>query len=573
MKKTIAKIMAAAMVLSTVAAPNVLAAVSNISTQPAALTNLTLGSGTEKATLIDSNTLNLASPSGSDKGSSSNPVNVSVTGDGFVKLGNYYQYDTNVVLDAEAPATSAATIDIAVNAANDAAAKDVAIDTKLGLFKAEDTNAATDPDVDSSAVETAKSASTEAEAEAAVKTLEKATYATKKAFFKDKDAVANLKKYDVVDELAAVAYDFLENTSKTVVRNAVKAWLDTAGNSADDLKGDALQETIAPYGASKVVVSNGEFNAETVNAGAFNIVYDDDNSLIIRITDDVAGNAYLDLLDGGEDLDLAINFTANTVLGGNATAWLRLQTTTTTDDNYWNGYVMLEGDNDLFTPIRVHYTTTDKAFTADGNGAYVVVADSNARRVYIDTVSGELLSSRRLTLVAVHPSDLALLKADFAKGKNLQLNEVFQFVGNHDYEANWGTSLWAMNNDSYTSVSLGQVSIINSRLFKDGKEKLVKAENVKQIHNGAFRSNKQLKKAIIGNEKNIKKINSKAFKGCKKLATVRLSGKTLKQVGSKAFDGVKNNVTFRIKGNKTQYNKAVKKIKKQAPKKAKFVRI
>ena len=87
---------------------------------------------------------------------------------------------------------------------------------------------------------------------------------------------------------------------------------------------------------------------------------------------------------------------------------------------------------------------------------------------------------------------------------------------------------------------------------------------------------KQLKKAIIGSEANkMKKINEKAFYDCKKLTTVKTSGKSLKHVGKSAFGGTtdKKNLTFKIKGNKTQFNKAVKLFKKSGVKKAKFKKI
>ena len=92
--------------------------------------------------------------------------------------------------------------------------------------------------------------------------------------------------------------------------------------------------------------------------------------------------------------------------------------------------------------------------------------------------------------------------------------------------------------------------------------------------NGAFRKCKQLKKVNLDTSKKIRKINEKAFYDCKKLATVKLDGRNLKKIGSKAFSGTKSNITFKVKANtKTQYNKAVKMLKKAAPKKAKFSKI
>ena len=259
---------------------------------------------------------------------------------------------------------------------------------------------------------------------------------------------------------------------------------------------------------------------------------------------------------------------------------LRVVGVGTDGDDYWNGIVQLKGNNDTFIPIRVRYTVesgtylenTTIAMNVTGNG--LVFADGSR-------VSLTQLSSRRLQLVAVNPYDLELLKSDTAKGKNLILNDVYTFDesgllnDNGLYSAMSQYDDWGVLNvnEDIKVVSVGKINTIHSQLFKGAKEKFVKAEYAKFINNGAFRKNKQLKKAYIGNEKNLKKVNSKAFYDCKKLATVKLSGKALKNVGSGAFKNCKSNMIFKIKGNSTQVKKAWAKIKKQAPAKAKYAKI
>ena len=241
-------------------------------------------------------------------------------------------------------------------------------------------------------------------------------------------------------------------------------------------------------------------------------------------------------------------------------------------DAYWNGFVKLEGDNDFYTPIRVRYEVIGES-VAGANEGIVRVASGIAGNIY--TVNG---FNQRLKIVNVNSYDLALLKSDYAKGKNLMLNDIYAWVGDKGFNTaytNWNDTM-RLDINEYSEISLGQIDTISARLFKDTKEKLVKAEYAKFIHNGAFRKNKQLKKAIIGTEKSAKKINEKAFYDCKKLTTFKVGGKTLKQVGKNALGGSTDKKSLRIKikaGSKSKYNEDVKKFKKSGVKKAKFAKI
>ena len=275
-------------------------------------------------------------------------------------------------------------------------------------------------------------------------------------------------------------------------------------------------------------------------------------------------------------------------VNGVAVGWRWRQVTAPTSvldnsDAYWNGIIKLKSSNNQYVPIRVHFDLEDGSL-ADG-GLYVVMNNGTITSVNgiatTTQVSANNWASRRVEIQAVQANDLALLKSDVAKGKNLMLDEVYAFSVNGIVNNNGINSAGAGYYDfgvlgedtTIATTPIGKITTIHSQLFKGTKEKLIHAENVKFINNGAFRKNKQLKKAIIGTEKNIKKINSKAFYDCKKLATVKLSGRTLKNVGSSAFKNCKSNMIFKIKGNSTQVKKAWAKIKKQAPAKAKYAKI
>ena len=271
--------------------------------------------------------------------------------------------------------------------------------------------------------------------------------------------------------------------------------------------------------------------------------------------------------------------------------WVRCfnATTANADDDYWNGIVKLKADNNRYTPIRVHVDAVDGTI-AGLNGLYVQIVNGTAVNVINNRVVGtnaiatSTLQSNKLVIQDVQPDDYALLKSDVAKGKRLLLDEVYLFrvadAWNNNSLAGAGDAVYDFltlgESTDFDTISIGKVTDIRSRLFKEGKEKLVQAKNVKWIRNGAFRKSKQLKKAILSDDVSMKKINEKAFYDCKKLNTVKVKVKTLKQVGKNAFGGStdKKGLKFNLKAsNKTQYNKAVKLFKKSGVKKAKFRKI
>ena len=267
--------------------------------------------------------------------------------------------------------------------------------------------------------------------------------------------------------------------------------------------------------------------------------------------------------------------------------------TSNDNDDYWNAIVKLKADNNRYTPIRVHVDAMDGSLAENNFGLYVQIVNGTiipwavgGTRTWTGTTNLLVNSAGDLKLVLndVQTDDLAILKSDLAKGKRLLLDEAFLFdvtdlVNNNSLNAagpqyyDFGT---LGENTDLGTVSIGKITDIRSRLFKEGKEKLVQAKNVKFIRNGAFRKSKQLKKAILSDDVSMKKINEKAFYDCKKLNTVKVKVNTLKQVGKNAFGGStdKKGLKFNLKcGNKTQYNKAVKLFKKSGVKKAKFRKI
>ena len=83
---------------------------------------------------------------------------------------------------------------------------------------------------------------------------------------------------------------------------------------------------------------------------------------------------------------------------------------------------------------------------------------------------------------------------------------------------------------------------------------------VTQIADNAFRNNKKITKVTIG--KNVSKIGSYAFSGCKKLKTIIIKTRklTVKTVSGKAFKGTPKTTTVKVPANKIKaYKKLLKK--------------
>ena len=362
----------------------------------------------------------------------------------------------------------------------------------------------------------------------------------------------------------------IKELTTTTATDILKLFADAAKVKVT-ANGEFNDVTVArTVGATEWALTNLDWNgANWVVSTTFNRAYTNHrafmNQMVLGNSISVRSRLYVNGVDTGLNIwrtFLTNNFVAN--------------------DDYWNGIVKLKASNNRYTPIRVHYDVTSGSTAAANQGLYVQVVNGTVMTVNGTTalLTTTALASRKVEILDVQADDLAILQSDIAKGKNLMLDKVYLFnvadpTNNNSLNAasaqyiDWGTG----QNTSLGTTEAGEISEIHARLFKSCKEKLVNAENVKFINNGAFRKNKQLKKAIIGSEKNIKKINEKAFYDCKKLATVKLSGKTLKKVGSGAFKNCKSNMIFKIKGNSTQVKKAWAKIKKQAPAKAKYAKI
>ena len=83
---------------------------------------------------------------------------------------------------------------------------------------------------------------------------------------------------------------------------------------------------------------------------------------------------------------------------------------------------------------------------------------------------------------------------------------------------------------------------------------------VTQIADNAFRNNKKITKITIG--KNVSKIGSYAFSGCKKLKTIIIKTRklTTKTVSRTAFTGTPKKTTVKVPANKMKtYKKLLKK--------------
>ena len=301
--------------------------------------------------------------------------------------------------------------------------------------------------------------------------------------------------------------------------------LNSALSSNNDISSSVMKETV-----------NGAYKADVYIGGdVFNrFAIDNDGSFRFNVnTPSLANDTHIQNAIHGNApivMSVTLRFAARARVRGNVVGakrvWIRLANTA--ESNY-DGYVILKQDNGQNLHIGVNYTQ-------DSNGyATLTAAESEA------------------------------IKRDSVKGGRLLLDYVYDRTN---------------TTESTTANTAFRIRTISSRIFKDGKFQAVSglgddgAKWIRHIHNGAFRKCKQLKKVNLDTSRKIRKINEKAFYDCKKLATVKLDGRSLKKIGTNAFKGTKSNIKFKIKANtKTQYNKAVKMIKKAAPKKAKFYKI
>ena len=121
----------------------------------------------------------------------------------------------------------------------------------------------------------------------------------------------------------------------------------------------------------------------------------------------------------------------------------------------------------------------------------------------------------------------------------------------------------------YSVTSVAKAALKGNRKITSIKG----GKNLKKIGNKAFYGCKKLKTVKMSSS-NLKTIGANAFKGCHKASRIEICGNNLKSVGSRAFSGIKENAVIKIKATKAKnYNRLVKKIKKAGAKKAKFVRV
>lgn len=105
-----------------------------------------------------------------------------------------------------------------------------------------------------------------------------------------------------------------------------------------------------------------------------------------------------------------------------------------------------------------------------------------------------------------------------------------------------------------------KVTSIASKAFKNNKnlKKAVIGDNVTTIGASAFEGDRQLTTVIIG--KGVTKIESKAFKGDAKLATIKINTKKLKTVKKDAWKGIAKKAKFKVpKGKAKAYKSLLKK--------------
>ena len=495
MKKTIAKIMAAAMVLSTVVAPNVNATTAISQTaNGVAFSSLNLAqiSATLSGNVNRHDLLNNATV-----GSRNNPVDAGFEAHYNNGLIDYVESDLYLV--GQAPA----------------------VDGNLVWF---------DPANDQVVVQVTDAAVTGVN----LSDTDKLSQAT---------ATTGGVKVDAADVITNYDLNVANKTAEERRAAILKAV--TEGNNASNVDVQNISRAVSNNGQSgtiannilKTTVSNGIFNDDkyiggTVFDGGFAIQNDGKIRFVVG-TPNAEKTAQIEAAANSTDpivFKMTMTFgnrvlnRATGALVGERQVWVRLASQEEAD---YDGFVILHQDNGYNRHIGVNYSI-------DGSG-YATITKANA----------------------------SVLNSDVAKGGRLYLDYVYN-------RTNTGA---ALNNQAY------KIRTIGSRVFKEGKFQTIAglgddgAKYIRTIHNGAFRKCKQLKKVNLDTNKKIRKINSKAFYDCKKLATVKMDARNLKAVGSDAFKNCKSNITFKLKGNSSQVKKAWAKIKKQAPKKAKYSKI
>ena len=562
MKKTIAKIMAAAMVLSTITVPTAKAAATSPYVKNFTLTE---EDGTIHKIIEDG--------AGKDAGT----IEVAVTDDNL-------NYDTTVNMRTY-------TIDTGLDGSAEVVTEQAILEN--ATFYAAYTGAMQTfvkngtADVDTNTVMASGTTPSEvAEGGAVIVEGNEIIVPTKGTSFDTNNVAEEIDALETnIKSLKALAED-----GKTANKAAAKAAIDTisaaykttvAGLTATTKNANDLYDSTGNLSFGKVTTSGAYLDVNvTSNDGVF-AFYATDGSLKVQFPN---STKWINRVEDLNNQAIIIPLTVKSGLFGEIEGkfTLKLGGAITDDSSYWNAFVKLKASNNRYVPIRVHVDVTNGTYTNYGLYAEVLTNNSiswkNGNKV-VYTVDNTIVSvgnlrDFRLQVQDVHSDDLALLRSDAAKGKTLDLTDAYIFdVTGSDVYYNWLTG--GVYTDVAT-INVGKIQDIRSGLFKNAKEKKIQAKNVKWIRNGAFRSNKQLKTAILSDDSSMKKIHEKSFYKCKKLTKVKVNVKTLKAVGKNAFGDStdKKSLTFNLKsGNKTKYNKAVKLFKKSGVKKAKFRKI
>ena len=82
------------------------------------------------------------------------------------------------------------------------------------------------------------------------------------------------------------------------------------------------------------------------------------------------------------------------------------------------------------------------------------------------------------------------------------------------------------------------------------------------VGKSSFKNSKKVKTVVV--EKNVKKIESKAFYGCKNLKLVNIKTKALKSVGKNAFKNINKKAKIKVPSKKLKAYKKLLKKKGQA---------
>ena len=499
MKKTIAKIMAAAMVLSTVVAPNVNAASSLTAAQaalagvPVPLTGLHLS---QIAATLNGNVNSHDLLTTDLVGSRNNPVDAGFTvnrntaGQIVSVDSDLYLTGTGNALNGDLLYFDVGTGNVAVQVANAATTVSVSDFTNGNITLYKDTNT------------TKVAAKNTIAAYAGVDV----TGLTDRAAGKKIVDAIKTGEVDITDISEGVN---TQNNGSKIANNVLKTTVSN-GIFKDDvyIGGDVFDGgyQVMGDGHFRFIVGTPSSDDTAKIEAALNA----SNPIVLRMT--IGFNAAFVRDAAGNPIN-------------DKQAWVRLSPQ---EQAAYDGYVILHQDNGYNRHIGVNYTVVD--------GTYAEITAAN--------------------------NDV--LKSDVAKGGRLYLDYVYNRTN---------------TNADVTSARTYKIRTIGSRVFKEGKFQTISglgddgAKYIRTIHNGAFRKCKQLKKVNLDTNKKIRKINSKAFYDCKKLATVKMDARGLKAVGSDAFKNCKSNIKFKLKGNSSQVKKAWAKIKKQAPKKAKYSKI